>query len=75
MSTDKEKLIKGLYHLAFAFPFIFAGPSLFAWRGADGLNSGNYGWTIVSLICMLVAIFLIIRGIKVTLNAFFQGNN
>ena len=74
MATDKERLIKGLYHMAFAFPFIFAGPSLYFWKGAAGFKSGNYTWTVISVALMLVAVFLVVKGIRISLRAFFEGD-
>ena len=74
MATDKEKLVKGLYYMAFAFPFIFSGPSLFFWKGAAGFKHGEYTWTIVSISLMLIAVFLVVKGLRMALSAFFEGD-
>lgn len=74
MATDKEKLVKGLYFMAFAFPFIFSGPSLYFWKGAAGFKNGEYTWTIVSISLMLIAVFLVIKGLRMALKAFFEGD-
>ena len=74
MATDKEKLVKGLYILAFSFPFVLAGPSIFAWRGASDLSEGRYLWGIVSIVCMLTAVGTGIFGLKTILAAFFDSD-
>ena len=60
--------------MAFAFPFIFAGPSLFFWKGAEGFREGQYTWTIISIACMLIAAVLVVKGIRIALKAFFEGD-
>jgi hypothetical protein len=75
MATDKERLIKGLYHMAAAFPFIFAGPSLYFSKGAAGFKSGDYTWTILSIVLMLAAVFLVVRGLRISIKAFFEGES
>lgn len=70
--TNKEKLIKGLYQMALAFPFIFAGPSLFFWKGAKAWEDGQYLWTIISVVLMLGAAVMVVLGLRKVLAAFFD---
>ncbi|MBI1315870.1 hypothetical protein GC167_03305 [bacterium] len=72
MSTNKEKLVKGLYILGFTFPFVLAGPAIFAWKGASDFSEGHYLWPIVSIVCMLTAVGLGIFGLRTILGAFFD---
>ena len=69
--TNKELLVKGLYQLAFSLPFIFAGPSLYFSLGIRDWNDGRYLWTLVSIVLMLLAGFLFVRGIRMSMRAFF----
>ncbi len=41
-SSNKQKLVKGLTFLAFAFPFLFVGPAFYYWIGAPALQQGKW---------------------------------
>lgn len=71
MSTDKDKLMRGVNLMAWAFPFIFFGPALFFWKGARGWQSGEWWWWVLSLIIMLAAVVLMVKGLRLVLAGFF----
>lgn len=75
MATDKDKLMKGVRFLSFGFPFIFMGPALMTWKGIPASREGNYVWFIVSIIFMLTAAYLCLRGLRTVLSAFFDKND
>lgn len=74
MASNKEKLMKGINILALAFPFIFLGPSLYYWKG-EAVRQGEWIWAAVSILMMAAGVALIIRGLAVILDGFFDQNN
>ena len=41
--SDKDKIIAGLFRLAWSFPFIFIGPALLIGKG----TGGHWYWTAI----------------------------
>lgn len=72
MSTDKDKMMRGINFMAFSFPLIFFGPALFFWQGAKGLNNGQWWWAVISVILMGVAVFLAVKGLRLILSGLFN---
>ncbi|WP_417608550.1 DUF6095 family protein [Owenweeksia hongkongensis] len=75
MATNKDKLMEGVRFLALGFPFIFMGPALMTWLGIPAYRQGNYIWIGVSILLMLTAAFLCIRGLRTVLSAFFDAED
>jgi hypothetical protein len=76
MATNKEKLVKGVYFLAVAFPLIFAGPILYTWKGADGFrDSSKLGLTALSIAIMLLAVILVVKGLRTILSSLFDQDS
>jgi len=74
MSTDKDKMMRGINFMAFSFPLIFFGPALFFWKGASGLNNGQWWWAVISVVLMGVAVFLVVKGLRLVLAGLFNKN-
>jgi hypothetical protein len=74
METDKDKMMKGVNFLAMAFPFIFFGPALFFWKGAEGMRSGEWWWPLLSLLIMGFAVFMAVKGLRMVISALFDRN-
>lgn len=72
MATNKDKLMEGVRFLALGFPFIFMGPALMTWLGIPAYRQGNYIWITVSILLMLAAAYLCVRGLRTVLSAFFD---
>jgi hypothetical protein len=73
MATNKEKLIKGIYFLAAAFPLIFAGPIIYTWKGAEGFrDSSKLLPTFLSIAIMLIAAILVVKGLRTILSSLFD---
>ncbi|GAB5556222.1 MAG: hypothetical protein SchgKO_04350 [Schleiferiaceae bacterium] len=68
MSSDKDTIMKGIRYLAFSFPLLFGGPTLFAAMYAKDLPF----WTYFSIGIMLLAVFLAVKGIRLVLKGFFN---
>ena len=72
MSGNKSNqglIVEGLFGLAWSFPFIFVGPSLYIGKG----TSGAWYWTALSIAIMLVAVFLAVSGLRKVMSGFFDG--
>lgn len=66
--SDKDKIIAGLFRLAWSFPFIFIGPALFIGKG----TGGHWSWTAISLLIMASGVFLGVLGLRLVLRGFFN---
>jgi len=66
--SNKDKLIAGLFRLAWSFPFIFIGPALFIGKG----TGGHWSWTAISLMIMASGVFLAVAGLRLVLKGFFN---
>lgn len=75
MASDKEKIVKGIRYLAFALPLIFTGPGLYVALGVDASRQGNHLWSIISLSLMIVAVILVVLGLREVLRGFFQDSD
>lgn len=73
MASDKDKLMKGAWLLAAAFPFIFGGPTLF--YIGSGQEEYKYLFIGMGIAFMLIAIVLGTMGIRTLLSGFFDGDN
>ncbi len=73
--ANKDKIVKGLNQLALAFPFFLLGPSFYYWKGAKGIDNGQWWWTAISAALMLTAIFFLVRGLRLTMAGFFDSNS
>jgi hypothetical protein len=67
-SSDKDKIIAGLFRLAWSFPFIFIGPALFIGKG----TGEHWSWTAISLVIMGTGVFLAVSGLRCVLKGFFN---
>ena len=67
--SNQEQIVAGLFRLAWSFPFIFIGPSLYIGKG----TSGSWYWTVISIVLMLVAVFLAVSGLRKVMRGFFDG--
>lgn len=69
MTTDKDKLMRGVRFMALSFPFIFAGPVLLY----AGFGEGNSQWWLFAGgLCSALAVFLVGRGLFTVVSAFFD---
>ena len=66
--SDKDKIIAGLFRLAWSFPFIFIGPALFIGKG----TGGHWSWTAISLLIMASGVFIGVLGLRLVLRGFFN---
>jgi hypothetical protein len=67
--SNQDLIVTGLFRLAWSFPFIFVGPSLYIGKG----TSGAWYWTALSIAIMLVAVFLAVSGLRKVMSGFFDG--
>ena len=67
--SNQDLIVAGLFRLAWSFPFIFSGPSLYIGKG----TSGTWYWTLISIVLMLVAVFLAVSGLRKVMSGFFDG--
>ena len=73
MSTDRNKLIRGLKYELAAFPLLILGPILITIGFKAIKQNNNYTWLIIGIILAISAIILGIFGIRIILNAFFNS--
>lgn len=71
--NKKEKIVKGINLMATSFLFIFSGPSLYYYKGAQALKNNEPWWLVISVILMLAAVFFAVMGLKKILSAFFDS--
>ena len=69
MSSNKDLISKGLRYLAFSFPFLFGGPTLFVAMYAKDLTF----WIYFSVGIMALAVFLAVKGLRMVLKGFFNS--
>ena len=67
--SNQDLIVAGLFRLAWSFPFISVGPSLYIGKG----TSGAWYWTALSIAIMLVAVFLAVSGLRKVMSGFFDG--
>jgi len=67
--SNQDLIVAGLFRLAWSFPFILVGPSLYIGKG----TSGAWYWTALSIAIMLVAVFLAVSGLHKVMSGFFDG--
>ncbi|MGD1981400.1 MAG: DUF6095 family protein [Flavobacteriales bacterium] len=67
--SNQDLIVAGLFRLAWSFPFIFVGPSLYIGKG----TSGAWYWTALSIAIMLFAVFLAVSGLRKVMSGFFDG--
>jgi hypothetical protein len=67
--SNQDLIVAGLFRLAWSFPFIFVGPSLYIGKGTNGA----WYWTALSIAIMLVAVFLAVSGLRKVMSGFFDG--
>ena len=72
MESDKQKIAEGIRFLAVALPLVFSGPALYVGVGIPALRGGNYLWIGISILVMLVAVFLMVKGLRRILSGFFN---
>lgn len=65
--VNKERLIKGLSYLAYAFPFIFGGPMLMHYA----LQVDSTLYTVIAALLMLTAMYLGTKGIMTAVESVF----
>ncbi len=73
MSSDKNKIVKGIKFLAIALPLMVLGPVILT-IGYRALNDGIYFWIIIGVILILIAVIIAFLGIKTILNGLFEKN-
>ena len=71
----KQKLLKGINFMALSFPFIFGGPTLFHYKGAQALRNGEPWWLVLSIVIMLIAVFFAVKGLRIIMAAFFDKDS
>jgi hypothetical protein len=71
MAANKEKIARGVNLMAFSFPFILFGPSLYFWKGANGWQNGQWWWGVISIALMALAVFLAVKGLRLILAGLF----
>ncbi len=72
---NKKKLQSGLKIIAFIFPFIFIGPTLFLrgnMSGFENIDSKNLIFLITGGIIMLIALLGLFIGLKKILDGVFE---
>jgi hypothetical protein len=72
MESDKQKIAEGIRFLAVALPLVFSGPALYVGMGIPASRDGNYLWMGISILVMLVAVFLMVKGLRRVLRGFFN---
>ena len=74
MGTNKAELARGIKYELGALPLLVLGPVLIT-MGLKALKQqNNYLLLILGIIIALTAMFLIFKGIRIILNAFFNSN-
>lgn len=71
MPTNKDKLMRGINIIAFSFPLILLGPALYFWKGAASWQNGQWWWAILSLLIMIAAVYLVVKGLRTILAGLF----
>lgn len=72
MAANKEKIVRGIHQLLWSFPFFLLGPGLYFWKGAKGLNNGEWWWTVISVLAMLAAAIFVVRGLRLIMAGLFN---
>lgn len=67
-NSNQERIVAGLFRLAWSFPLIFIGPSLFIGKG----TGGAWYWTALSVLIMLAAVILMVSGLRKVMSGFFD---
>jgi len=70
--TKREKIMKGINLMAISFPFIFGGPTLYYFKGAQAIKNNEPWWLVISVILMVAAVFFAVKGLRTIVNAFFD---
>lgn len=71
MATDKDKLMRGVNIMAFAFPLILTGPALYFWKGAQGWQNGQWWWGVLSVLLMGGAVYMSVKGLRLIMAGIF----
>ena len=68
--TDRDKLMKGVKLIAFAFPFIFGAPIVLTL--AFDPEQGTWWLTVLAAVMILAAFYLGGRGLLTIISSFFD---
>ncbi len=71
MAANKDKMMMGVNYIAYSFPLIFLGPGIFFWKGAKAWDQGEWWWAVLSIVIMGLAVFLIVKGLRLLLAGLF----
>lgn len=72
MAADRDKIMQGIRFMAVALPLIFSGPALYVSVGLGAARDGNYIWMGLSILIMIVAVYLAVRGLRTIVRGFFN---
>lgn len=74
MGTDRNELVRGIKYELAALPLLILGPVLITMGFKAIKQHNNYVLLIIGILIALIAMFLLFKGIKIILNAFFNSN-
>ncbi len=72
MASDKKTIFSGIKLLAFALPLLFIGPSIIYSAFNNKEHFLYYPVLILGIICCILAMFFIFKGVKTMTNGFFN---
>lgn len=58
--------------LGIALPLIFTAPGLYFLVGIRALELGKWWWTALSIALMLLAVWFVVKGLRLVLAGFFN---
>jgi len=74
MGTNRSELARGIKYELGALPLLILGPVLITMGFKAIKQDNNYLFLIIGILIALTAMFLLFKGIKIILNAFFNTN-
>ena len=74
MSTNKEKLTKGVKYLASSLPLMFIGPSVIYNAFMNQHTNWHYLVLGIGITICITSVFLAFKGIKTMTDAMFDGD-
>jgi hypothetical protein len=72
MASDKKTIFKGIQLLAFALPLLFIGPSIIYNAFKNQGHFLYYPVLILGIICCVLAMFFMFKGVKTMTNGLFN---
>ena len=74
MSTNKDKLAKGVKYLASSLPLMFIGPSVIYNAFMNQHTNWHYLVLGIGILICITSVFLAFKGIKTMTDAMFDGD-